>query len=140
VSGRAILLTAGPLAEEQLGLIEAQMQRPVVQQIVREGEIAAGLRLLSGVASTMSASPDDGKTEQQGSRPRVTRTVPLLGDLLIERGYVRRAAFDAALQDYRPGAHGRIGNYMVARNVISRDVLDNVIQEQHRLGNRVASQ
>jgi adsorption protein B len=139
VSGRAILLTAGPLAEEQIAPIEAQIQRPIVQQIVREGEIAAGLRLLRGIAPTSPISPDDGNSAERGGRPEAARTVPLLGDLLIERGYVRRAAFDTALRDYRPDEHGRIGNYMVAREVISRDVLDKVIQEQRRLGNTVTS-
>lgn len=121
-SGRAILLTAGPLAEEHVAPIEAQIQRPLVQQIVREGDIAAGLRLLRGVG-TSSAD----------------QTVPLLGDLLIQRGYARRTAFDAALDDYRPAEHGRIGAYMVARQVVSRDALEKVIQEQRRRGHMAAT-
>lgn len=59
--------------------------------------------------------------------------MPLIGDLLIEHGHVRREAFEAAMQHYRPDRHGRIGDYMVAREVISLAALDNVIQEQRRL-------
>lgn len=68
-----------------------------------------------------------------------TRGVPLLGDLLIERGHVLREIFDATLRDYSPHRDGRIGDYMVSRGVISHDALDDVIKEQHRLGGVLAA-
>jgi adsorption protein B len=103
----------------------ALIDGPIVQEIVREGEIAAGLRLLRGVDVAALADVDAGATP--------VRSVPLIGDLLIEHGHVRREAFEAAMQHYRPDRHGRIGDYMVAREVISLAALDNVIQEQRRL-------
>jgi bacteriophage N4 adsorption protein B len=105
---------------------------PVVQRIAREGEIADGLRLLRGVPVT----PDAESTAAQGFSPQDATTphaVPLLGDLLIEHGAVRRAAFEQALQRYRPAEHGRIGNYMVEQGVISSDALAQAIAEQERL-------
>jgi bacteriophage N4 adsorption protein B len=137
-SGHAVLLVASPLAEAPLAELQAQLQRPVVQQIVREGELAAGLRLLRGVDLAQQAAVEDSAIPGVAA-PVAVRSVPLIGDLLIERGFVRRKVFDAALQDYRPDQHGRIGDYMVARNVISRDALDNVIEEQRRLSGAAAA-
>jgi adsorption protein B len=125
--GRTILLTASPLADEVIAELSALIDGPVVEQIVREGEIAAGLRALRGV--DISAPAEAGASAGHAS----ARSVPLIGDLLIEHGHVRREDFEAALQHYRPDRHGRIGDYMVAREVISLAALDNVIQEQRRL-------
>ncbi|MFM0290916.1 glycosyl transferase family protein [Paraburkholderia megapolitana] len=122
-----VLLTAGPLTEPAIAELTGLASGPIAQRIVREGEIAAGLRLLRGVdVATPVATP-----ASAGEVP--TRGAPLIGDLLIEYGHVRREAFEVAMQHYRPDLHGRIGEYMVACNVISRVALDNVIQQQRRL-------
>lgn len=129
-NGEVVLLAASPLPETVLEELKTLIGAPVTQEIVREGEIAAGLRLLRGVETA--------QREAEDAAPPV-RGVPLLGDLLIEHGHVRREAFEAALQYYQPDRHGRIGDYMVAREVISRAALDNVIQQQHRLRGGVAA-
>ncbi|WP_366146105.1 glycosyl transferase family protein [Paraburkholderia sp.] len=72
-------------------------------------------------------------TEPQQDAPHPRRGVPLIGDLLIEMGLVTREAFEAALQDYRPDRDGRIGDFMVASNVITADALSRVTAEQRRL-------
>lgn len=148
-NGRTILLTASPLAETAVAELSALINGPVTQQIVREGEIAAGLRVLRGVGTAAPAGEaESGSTvegasagalpgDAAGSVP--ARSVPLIGDLLIEHGHVRREAFEAAMQDYRPDRHGRIGDYMVARGVISRAALENVIQQQRRLQGALAA-
>jgi adsorption protein B len=148
-NGRTILLTASPLAETAVAELSALIEGPVTQQIVREGEIAAGLRVLRGVGTAAPAGEaESGSTvegasagalpgDAAGSVP--ARSVPLIGDLLIEHGHVRREAFEAAMQDYRPDRHGRIGDYMVARGVISRAALENVIQQQRRLQGALAA-
>ncbi len=121
-NAHAVLLTASPLDDEALKALEAALGTTAVQRIVREGEIADGMRLLLGAAM------EQGEAQAYASRP-----VPLLGDLLIESGQVDRAAFDAALKRYRPDEHGRIGDYMVERGVISRAALNRAIQQQQRL-------
>lgn len=133
-AGQAVLLTASPLAEAPLEELEAQLGQGIVQRIVRESEIAAGLRHLRGVTATVAVAERD--SAEPGSAAAAggnTRGVPLIGDLLIEHGYVKRQAFDAALAGYRPDLHGRIGDYMVARGVISSEALEAVIREQRRL-------
>jgi adsorption protein B len=135
-NGRTVLLTASPLAEPALAELSALMPGTFVQEIVREGEIAAGLRLLRGVgvATPMAdgaQAPDPAALMNDEHAP--ARSVPLIGDLLIENGHVRRGDFEAAMQHYRPDRHGLIGDCMVAREVISRAALDNVIQQQRRL-------
>ncbi|WP_408592270.1 glycosyl transferase family protein [Paraburkholderia tropica] len=131
-AGHCVLLCASPLTSEALATLRAKTAMPVVQRIVREGEIADGLRLLRGVPVT----PEGDGDAAQGASPPKAKTplaVPLLGDLLIERGAVRRAQFEDALQRYRPAEHGRIGDYMVEQGVISRDALAQAIAEQERL-------
>ncbi len=123
--GRAIVLTASPLGEAPLAYLEAQMGQPVTQRIVREGDIARGMRMLRDVEVSAAGSDE--------TMPAQTRGVPLIGDLLIELGFVTRSLFESALESYRPDLHGLIGDYMVAREVISRDALNSVILEQRRL-------
>jgi adsorption protein B len=160
-AGNAVLLVASPPTEEVRAVLRTALAQAFVLRIVREGEIADGLRLLLGVPvvarpagerAAPSAVAGTGTGEDVGqallsmppSTPSTTpsltpQSVPLLGDLLIERGYVRRAAFEAALQRYRPDAHGRIGDYMVARGVISNDALHRAIEEQQRLRDEVTA-
>jgi adsorption protein B len=127
---RTVLLTASPLAEAALAEIGARVAGGVTQRIVREGEIATGLRALRGVGI---AAPLFEGAATQGAVQAPSRNVPLIGDLLIEHGHVSREVFEAALHHYRPDLHGRIGDYMVAREVISRAALENVIEQQRRL-------
>jgi len=147
--GRTILLTASPLADQVFAELSTLVEGDVVQEIVREGEIAAGLRVLRGVG--IAAPSGDGvqggtaagtsarASSADGTVPVPARGVPLIGDLLIEHGHVRREAFEAAMQHYRPDRHGLIGDYMVARDVISRAALENVIQQQRRLQGALAA-
>ncbi|MFM0373690.1 glycosyl transferase family protein [Paraburkholderia aspalathi] len=148
---RTILLTASPLAEPVFAELSALVGGTVSQEIVREGEIAAGLRVLRGVEIAAPAGEGGqlgtgaveggaaGASSAEGAEPVRARSVPLIGDLLIEHGHVRREAFEAAMQDYRPDRHGRIGDYMVARGVISRAALENVIEQQRRLQGALAA-
>ncbi|KAA0083869.1 glycosyl transferase family protein [Paraburkholderia sp. T12-10] len=162
-AGRAILLTASPLGDALLAQLAERVSGGIEQRIVREGEIAFGLRHLRGVASEAStraattangaadveaeaaANADAGgmaaiRAAREADRARIdqaqaatVRNVPLIGDLLIERGYVRRQAFEAALSGYHPERHGRIGDFMVACGVVSREAIERVIDEQRRL-------
>jgi bacteriophage N4 adsorption protein B len=109
-------------------------------RVLRGVEIAApagegGQAGPTGAAQGASA----GASSAGGVEPVPPRSVPLIGDLLIEHGHVRREAFEAAMQDYRPDRHGRIGDYMVARGVISRAALENVIEQQRRLQGALAA-
>ncbi|WP_028225500.1 glycosyl transferase family protein [Paraburkholderia ferrariae] len=127
--GRTVLLTASLLAAPALAELSALIAGPVVQEIVREGEIVTGLRVLRGVEVALAGNGEAG----HGAGAEHARSVPLIGDLLIEQGFVRREAFEAALQQYRPDRDGRIGDFMVAREVISRAALETVIEQQQRL-------
>ncbi|GLU34499.1 glycosyl transferase family protein [Trinickia caryophylli] len=129
-AGHAIVLAASPVGDAAIASLETQLGQPVALHVVREGEIAAGLRHLRGGVAVRTSDAHGSGAPEAGAGGR---GVPLIGDMLIEHGYVKRHAFDAALTDYRPDRHGRIGEYMVARGVISREALSHVIQEQRRL-------
>jgi bacteriophage N4 adsorption protein B len=122
--GHAIVLGASPLTDATRLEIEAAIGQPVVQQIVRESEIAAGLRLLRGHDDAFSAG---------------LARVPLIGDLLIELGHVTRERFEATLAHYRPDRDGRIGDFMMARGVITREALDAAIAAQTQARSREAA-
>src|SRR6266702_3222514 len=79
--GRTILLTASPLAESVVAELGALAGGPVLQKIVREGEIAAGLRILRGVEIVPpegeGVSARSGAAADAGASPAPVRSVPL---------------------------------------------------------------
>jgi bacteriophage N4 adsorption protein B len=115
-TGRPILAVASPLPPEWLTEIERVMRVAPRQRIARESEIAIALRSL--------ASPL-GRTA-----PGLAGQVPLLGDLLIQQGLLNRAAFESAMETYRPDQHGRVGDYLVESGVIQRDVIERMVGRQ----------
>lgn len=117
---RPIVAVAGPLSETEMQELSLIFGFNPVQHIVRDSEIAAGLRLLRGESNAFQSLAEG------------AAGVPLLGDLLIERGLVQRQAFEAAMESYRPGEHGRIGDYLVSCGVIERNVIEQVVEEQRR--------
>jgi adsorption protein B len=123
---RPVLAVTSPLSETAVKEITEAVGQEPVQRIAREGELAVALRLLRD-------SEADGK-------PGTVPTGPLLGDMLIERGLLRRDQFESAMQDYKPNIHGRIGDYLVDKGVIARAMLDQVVQEQRSHFARTAAQ
>ncbi|NML45227.1 glycosyl transferase family protein [Ramlibacter sp. G-1-2-2] len=125
-NNRPILAVTSPLSDQARTEITQAVGQEPVQRIAREGELATALRLLR-------------ETDQDAKAPAVP-SGPLLGDMLIERGLLRRDQFEAAMQEYKPAQHGRIGDYLVERGVIVRERLDQVLQEQKGLFARAAAQ
>ena len=123
---RPILAVTSPLSEQALAEITQRIGEEPVQRIAREGELAVALRLLRD-------------TGHEG-KPAAVPTGPLLGDMLIERGLLRREQFEGAMEEYKPAEHGRIGDYLVQRGVIAREMLEQVVQEQRRFFARAAGQ
>jgi adsorption protein B len=114
--GEFDVAVGSPLAAPALDTLGEALHGRIVQKIVRESEIAAGLRLLRG----------DGK-----SFTRVQ--APLLGDILIEKNLVARNDFEAALQDYHPERDGRIGEFLVQRGAVTAAALEQALAEQQRI-------
>lgn len=121
VRQRPIVAVSAPLSKETMQELSIVFGQDPAQRIARDSEIAAGLRVLCGESEAF-------KGIEEGAAG-----VPLLGDLLIERGLVRREAFDKAMDAYRPDEHGRIGDHLVASGVIERHVIEQVVEEQRRL-------
>lgn len=114
--GAVLVLAAAAPSEGTLAeLEEALGKRPIVS-IVRESEIADGLRTLSSGESVA---------------PSVRR--PLLGDILVEMGFVRRQDLDYALRRFSPDRHGRFGDYLVAEGAVTRENLDSALAHQASL-------
>lgn len=122
---RPVLAVTSPLSEPALAEITQALGQEPVQRIAREGELAVALRLL--------------RDPQAEGKAAAVPSGPLLGDMLIERGLVRREQFEAAMQDYKPDRHGRIGDYLVERGVIARGMLEQVLQDQRSLFARAAA-
>jgi adsorption protein B len=115
-----LLAVASPLSAEALGELETLLGAAPQQRIARESEIAIALRLVRGADDCFGG----GKDSSAG--------VPLLGDTLIDLGLLKRDVFDAAMQAYRPDQHGRVGDYLVERGVIPREVIERVVRQQHK--------
>ncbi len=113
--GAPILAVARPLTPGQRDAFAAATGRLPQERIVRESEIATGLREVRGIPSPAAATP-------------------LLGQLLMDRGDITQDRFDAALDSYRPEAHGRIGEHLLRSGALSAASLNAAILEQARLG------
>jgi adsorption protein B len=120
--GAPVLAVTRPLSDEQRRTIAAVAGREPREVIVRESEIATAMRALRGVAA-----------------PEGVRS-PLLGQLLVDQGYVSQAAFDRALDSYRPETHGRIGEHLMRTGVLTQAALDAALAEQSRLAAPVVLQ
>lgn len=125
-NNRPILAVTSPLGEAALQEITQAIGQEPVQRIAREGELAVALRLLR------EGTPD--------GKAAAVPVGPLLGDMLIERGLLRREQFESAMQEYKPDQHGRIGDYLVERGVIAREMLEQVVQDQRSHFARAAAQ
>jgi adsorption protein B len=125
-NNRPILAVTSPLSDSALAEIKQALGEDPVQRIAREGELATALRLL--------------REDKHDARAPAVPQGPLLGDMLIERGLLRRDQFEAAMQEYKPNVHGRIGDYLVEKGVIGREQLDTVLQEQRSHFARAAAQ
>ncbi|MDB5914540.1 MAG: glycosyl transferase family protein, partial [Ramlibacter sp.] len=84
---RPVLAVTSPLSEAALADVTQGLGEEPVQRIAREGELAIALRLL--------------REDTADTKAPAVPTGPLLGDMLIERGLLRREAFEAAMQDYK---------------------------------------
>lgn len=109
--GAPILGVARPLSPAQLRQVAEVAGREPIVRIVTESEVALALRVLSGESETITPPP-------------------LLGDMLVERGYVTRARLDDALAAYDPARNGRLGAYLVEQGVITREDLTDAIVHQ----------
>lgn len=113
------LAVANPLNEDALRwLLAVADVHEVEQEIARESEINAGLRLING-----------GKWQLDG--------MPLLGDLLVEMGLIKQDVFDAAISEYRPQRDGRIGEFLVRRGVATDKSVRQAVHEQQRRSHRL---
>lgn len=114
-SGAVVLAVARPLSDVDMAEITAAAGRPPIQKIVRDGDIAAALRLLRGETGALNLAD----------------STPLLGEILIDRGHVRREAFEQALKTYQPERHGRIGERLLALGVITEEALLDSVAAQN---------
>src|SRR5689334_11101396 len=102
-AGRVMLATAGPPTTAMRQDVARSLSQEPGWHVVRESEIAGALRVMR---------PNETVTG--------TDAVPLLGDLLLRMGLVRRDALDPVLSHYQPEEDGRIGDFLVAQGVVTR--------------------
>jgi adsorption protein B len=117
--GRYDIAVARPLPRPALSELSAALQAPLTQRLVRENEIAAGLRLLRGDETSFDVTARGGGA-------------PLLGDILIEQNLVAKSDFEAALEDYHPERDGRIGEFLVKRGIVTPAAIQQAVAEQQR--------
>lgn len=119
-SGRPIIAVGRPLRPEAISRLAAAFGKEPVQHIARDSQVLAGLRLASG--QTASGMPRQGQNSTY-----------LLGQLLVENGELNQHTLDQAMLDYKPAQHGRIGDYLVANGLVSREVVEEAVEQQMTL-------
>jgi adsorption protein B len=82
-----------------------------LQHIARDSQIMAGLRLASGQLN-------------EGTQEKEAAAYYLLGELLVQNGKLDQKGLEQALLRYIPEQDGRIGDYLVASNMITREVIE----------------
>ena len=120
-SGSPLLAVALPPDAQVLAQLAQQLGGAPVLRIARDSEVRAALELLSQQAGVAAVAE------------------PALGEAVAEAGAVDREAYEAALREYRPEEHGRIGDFLVERGVILREMLEQVLQQRVLGGSGVAS-
>jgi len=93
----------------------------VEQFIVTETEMTAALQLV--------ATGETVELNQMRSRR-------LLGDVLIEMRILSQSRLAEAVRDYDPKEHGRLGDYLVAKSIITTSDLERALLEQREDGSK----
>jgi len=125
-NGAIRLAAAAPLSERASEQIRKALGHMPPLFIVRDRDITTGLRLL--------AAQGKDNPQQLGER------VPLLGDLLSQRGDISHEAFEEAMANYSPDTDGPVGSYLVAQNAIDQNLLQWALDEQRRLAEAAANE
>jgi adsorption protein B len=112
-SGQPVLAVATPLSKEAVAEAQQHLGSVPVQRIARDSEITAALDLLCAQAGVQPAAHEEA-----------------LGEALAAAGAVDRHAYETALRDYRPEEHGRVGDFLVERGVILKEMLEGVLQQR----------
>lgn len=114
--GSLNLAVAEPLPEEVLAEIQAEVAEPIACFIVCEAEIVGALNWYN---TGVMQSDTDAKNKR-----------PLLGDLLLGMGALSLQQLESALENFDAARDGRIGEYLVTRQLISCNQLEEVLRRQ----------
>ncbi len=115
--GSLNLATAEPLPETALAEIQAEVSERIACFIVCEGEIANALNWFN--TGTIPRSAEAKKKR------------PLLGDVLLGMGVLSLQRLESATANFDARRDGRIGEYLVAQQLISRSQLEEALHRQN---------
>ena len=115
-NGEPMLAVACPLGAGALAEATQHLGAAPVQRIARDSEIAAALEIICETAGVTLTVHEEG-----------------LGQVLVDSGAVDRDAYETALGEYRPEEHGRVGDYLVERGVLLREMLEQAMERQRGL-------
>jgi adsorption protein B len=119
-AGRPIVAVGRPLDGDALSQLTAAFGMEPLQHIARDSQIMAGLRLASGQLN-------------EGTQEKEAAAYYLLGELLVQNGKLDQKGLEQALLRYMPEQDGRIGDYLVASNLITREVIEETVEQQMAL-------
>jgi adsorption protein B len=113
-NGEPMLAVALPLSQEGLAEAAQHLGAAPLQRIARDSEIRSALDL---VCQATGAAPSP--QHEAG-----------LAQVLADTRAVDQHAFEFAVREYRPELHGRVGEFLVERGVILKDMLEMAVQQQ----------
>lgn len=123
--GHLHIASARPFDADEMDELTSDIGQTPRVSIARESEINAALRTVRGDLTAFDALKDN-------------RVPPLIGQLLISKGHITSSRLQAALSNYQPSLHGRIGDFLVEQEVVTRAMIDDVLSEQRDAAGRGA--
>ncbi|MXO49006.1 glycosyl transferase family protein [Erythrobacter vulgaris] len=115
--GDVMLAVSSPLPASEAEWMRTRLGRPFRQHIVPDAQIRRFL----------------GALVEQPHWDVPILTLPRLHELLIERKILKRRELRRALESYDVARHGSIGEYLVARKVISQQIFDEMTAIRNEL-------
>ncbi|SHF70785.1 adsorption protein B [Modicisalibacter ilicicola DSM 19980] len=131
-----VLACENAISPVSLGAISRQLKRPVIARIVPQGRVTLGLRYWY---LTPAQAADTHRLKECLARhpqPRALlesfcRHQLLLGDMILERGWVPPTLMTQALMDFDPTRES-LGNHLLARRMLTSEALEQALLEQRR--------
>ena len=130
-----VLASERALSPVSLGAIGRQLARPVRNRLAPQGRVTVGLRhwYVQKLSPTVRAELDllAGRHRDAELMERYCRHQVQLGDLVQEMGMVPTQLFAQSLFDHDP-LQGSLGEHLIERKLIGREVLERALAEQAR--------
>lgn len=126
----SLQLRALPIGVGEKGRLKIAVARPLSQDEEKRMVQRLGDRFEQLIAPEGQLMATIARLQEESALTRQALDVPLLHEMVIQNGLVKRKTINSAMRTYRPGLHGTIGEYLISRGIINRDIIAKLVTEQ----------